>query len=172
MNVFLEAFTFEFEKQAQSFGTGRGGRRTTYNSPTFAHMAVYDKEPDIFLQGKTGFPQKLWKNSIPIDTHIDEKALERIEKIKGLELRASCEGHAPDRVSYVVVRPLSRSSDEAKKLTDRLNTQTGIHAKWDVGTGGQPRIVVAGKTWHGEKAWKNWWNKLPDKIQKAMETDK
>jgi len=156
--------------QGGGAGSGAVGRqRTSYNSPTLAYIAVYGKEPDPPLRGRIDTPEKEWKNGIMIDEHLKFEWLENIEKIEELEIRASCEGHGEDRVSYVVIRLLSRDKNDSEKLTEALSRKKNIYAKYDVGTEGHPRIAVAGKTWYGQPGWEDWWEGLAGKIKSAVE---
>ena len=145
-------------------GSGRGGH---LNSPSLAYKAVHGKAPKEFLSGKTGHPQKLWKN-IPVDKEIKVKWLKKLNTMKDIEMRGSCSGHGPNRTSYIVFRLPPKQDKYAKKVAKRLNKMRGVYSISDVGSEGRPRIVVASKTWHGHPGWENWWNNLPSRIEKNV----
>jgi len=161
------------EKQQSGSGRGSAGKqRGSYNSPTFAYIAVYGKEPDIPLSGRINSPEKEWKDGILVDEHLKLEWLDSIDAIEELELRASCEGHGENRVTHVVVRLKSRNETESKKLVEVLNNKDDIYSKYDVGTEGYPRIVIAGKTWYGQPGWNDWWETLSEKIKTALKAIK
>ena len=119
------------------------------NSPTFAHMTVYGKEPKEFLRGRTGGPEKEWKNGIMIDEHLKNEWFDALNDVDGIEIRASCEGHSPERVSYIVFRfKEKKNDDKAEAMVNELKKLPGIYAKADVGVEGRKRICVAGKVWY------------------------
>jgi len=147
-----------------------GIQKQKINSPTFAYMAVYGKEPDHWIPGRTGGPEKEWKNGIMIDEHLKPEWFEALSSIAGIEIRASCEGHSPERVSYVVFRFRDKADDDkAGELAKELElAEDEIFSLSDVGTEGRPRICVAGKTYYGQSGWKEWWESLAGKVKKCV----
>ena len=156
------------ETQQAGFGRGRGGQRRSWNSPTFAHIAVYGKEPDHWIPGRTGDPEKEWKRGIMIDKHLKPEWFDELDKIKEIEVRSSCEGHSKERVSYIVFRLKSKFDKYAKKVSAALDKLDGVYSKSDIGTENRPRIVVAGRIWYSQKSWEKWWNELPAKVALAV----
>ncbi|MBA7496405.1 hypothetical protein ES702_07013 [subsurface metagenome] len=156
------------EIQKTGFGRGRGGQRRSWNSPTFAHIATWGTEPDHWIPGRTGDPEKEWKRGIMIDEHLKPEVFDELEKIKEIEVRSSCEGHSKERVSYIVFRLKPKFDKYAKKVSAALDKLDGVYSKSDIGTENRPRIVCAGRTWFGQKSWEKWWNELPSKVASAV----
>jgi hypothetical protein len=146
------------------------GQKQTYNSPTFAYIAVYGKEPEQFLSGRSNDPHRIW-NGLEVDIHLKDGWLEALNSIDGIEIRASCEGHSPERVSYIVFRNTDYDPERAREISARLSRTEACYSLADVGDQGKMRIVVAGKTWYGEKGWEDWWNHLAERIEKATSTE-
>jgi len=149
------------------------GQKQTYNSPTFAYLAVYGKLPDEFLSGRTDHPQRTW-NGVSVDSNLRDAWLEALNGIEGVEIRASCMGHSPERVSYVVFRSKNSEDDEkkAKEISKKLNAIEGCYSLADKGEAGKMRICVAGKTWHGAPGWTEFWEKLAGRIEQAVREEK
>lgn len=145
-------------------------QRQKVNSPTFAYKAVYDKEPDHWIPGRAGGPEKEWKKGIMIDEHLEGAWFDDLNNIDGIEIRASCEGHSSERVSYIVLRFKEKGNDKkAGQLVKKLKAKEKIYSISDIGMEGRSRIVVAGKTWHGQSDWEEWWSSLADKVKDAVE---
>lgn len=145
-------------------GLGRGGH---LNSPSLAYKAVHGKLPKEYISGKSAHPQKLWQG-IPVDKELKTKWVKKLNTMKNIEMRGSCAGHGPDRTSYIVFRLKPSQDKNAKKVAQKLNKMPGVYSIADVGREGRPRIVAASKTYYGKKDWEQWWNKLPDKIDKSI----
>jgi hypothetical protein len=160
-------------EMSQSDGSGAPSRRDggrqkqTYNSPTFAYLAVYGKEPEEFLSGRSDHPQRTW-NGIPVDEPLKDEWLDALKAIEGIEVRASCCGHSSERVSYIVFRLKSGCDVDAKRVSERLNRVPGCYSITDIGDEGKMRIVVAGKVWEGQDGWAGWWKKLAERIQAVV----
>jgi len=133
-------------------------------------MTVYGKEPKEWIPGRAGGPEKEWKNGIMIDEHLKREWFDALNNIAGIEIRASCEGHSLERVSYVVFRFKDKEKDSnAKKLAKELELkEDGIYALSDIGTEGRARICVAGKIYYGQDGWDSWWESLAEKIEKCV----
>ena len=144
-------------------------QRQKINSPTFAYMAVYGKEPDQWIPGRTGGPEKEWRKGIMIDEHLKKEWFDALNSIAGIEVRASCEGHSPERVSYIVFRFRDEKNDsKAEKLAGKLNAEDGIFSLSDIGAENRPRICVAGKTYYGQADWEGWWENLAEKVERCI----
>lgn len=159
----------EIEKQRTGSGQRTNpGQKQTYNSPTFAHLAVYQKLPDEFLSGRSEHPQRTWQG-ISVDEHLRDEWLDALKAIEEIEVRASCAGHGPDRVSYIVFRLKSGCDVDSKKVSEKLNSTPDCYSIADIGDQGKMRICVAGKTWEGEDGWSEWWKQLAGRIEKVVE---
>lgn len=163
----LETSESEISKQRTN-----PGQKQTYNSPTFAYFAVYQKLPEEFLSGRSEHPQRTWQG-IPVDEALKDSWLDALKAIEEIEVRASCCGHGPDRVSYIVFRLKSGCDVDSKKVSEKLNAIPSCYSIADIGDQGKMRIVVAGKVWHdgenGTDGWSEWWEKLAGKIKEVVE---
>jgi len=162
--------------QEQRRERGKGGWKQK-PSPTFAYELVYGKTiPGGWRSGRCPLPhtQKTW-NGIPIDEHLKTKWLNDLAKIKNVEMRASCEGHSPDWVTFIAFR-LDPKHDNDKAFLDKVAMRMNRSDKWtrcgyDVGTQGRPRFVCAAKLWYDKKNnkdWENWWKTLAKRLDKAV----
>jgi len=138
------------------------------NSPTLAYQTVYGKNPDKFLMGRTNEPKKKWKG-IFVDKGLKNKWLDRLNKLP-VEIRSSEEGKGPERPAAIVFRMPPQYDKLHKKIVNELQKEPNIYAKSDIGFNGRPRICVAGKIWKGNKKWNNWWESLPEIINKSYNT--
>lgn len=143
--------------------------KTSYNAPTLAYIAVYGKEPETFLPGRTDHPEKKWKG-LSVDVHLKESWLNKLDSIEHIEMRSSCEGHSKDRISYIIFRLDPKYEKNSGWLSEKLDAfqDPDIYSLVNVGTEGRKRIVAAGKTWYGQKDWQEWWEKLPGAIEKTV----
>lgn len=142
--------------------------RTWYNSPTFAYIAVYGKEPDFWLRGRTNEPKKIWRG-IEVDATFKDKWLDELNSIPQIEVRASDAGKNSVRVAFIVFRMKDPKDDvKAKKVSKILDKMPDIYSKCDIGAQNRPRVVVAGKTWYGQPDWERWWDSLAGKIRYAL----
>jgi len=104
-----------------------------------------------------------------IDENLKTEWFDELDKIKEIKVRASCQGHNTERVSYIVFRFSDKKNDnKAKELVKILNEQDGIYSKSDIGTEGRNRICAAGKTWYSQNSWKQWWSTLAEKIKESI----
>lgn len=157
VDMIEQSFNGEFYKQRQ-----------TWNSPTFAYVAVYGKEPDEPLRGRTEHPERTWQG-MQVDEHLKDEWLDAFKAIEGIEIRATCEGHDENRVAYVVFRFDDPKWDkEAEATARKLNGNEGLCSLSDTGAEDRPRIVVAGKTWYGQENWEDWWDGLAEKIESVI----
>lgn len=139
------------------------------NSPTFAYITVYGKEPEEFLRGRTDAPKKMWQG-LDVDENLKDEWLEALNKVKGIEIRSSDAGKSKERIAFVVLRFADEENDDkAKDLVEKLKQADDIYSATDIGMAGRPRICVAGKIWYGEDGWEKWWENLAEKIKKAVQ---
>lgn len=144
---------------------------TELNSPSLAHLAVFGKKPDEFIRGRAGHPTKKW-NGIDVDEHLKDKWLNELNGIKGIELRASCEGHYEDdvlRPTYLVFRLMPANDDKAGRVAKILSLEDGVYSIADKGSEGRPRIIAAAKPAYGSSGWEKFWSTLAGKIKNAVE---
>jgi len=163
----------------QSYGRGnRGAGQPRYNNsrknaPTFAYEAVYGELPDTTLSSRINYPHK--NCSIPnigviqIDKDINCQWLRNLNKIKNIETRSSCGGHGKDRPTFIVFRMIPKLDSYADEVSNKLNKIKGLYSISEIGQQGRPRIIVAGKTWIGQKDWRYWWEHIVQHIKKAVD---
>ncbi|GAH35402.1 unnamed protein product, partial [marine sediment metagenome] len=143
-------------------------QRQKLNSPTFAYKAVHGKLPEEPLAGRTDSPKKNWKG-LEVDEHIKDEWLEQLNSIERIEVRSTDAGKSEERVAFVVFRMSDPRDDRhAGDISKSLNEMEGLYSLCDIGMEGRPRVVVAGKTYHGQPGWEKWWNGLAEKIGKRV----
>jgi hypothetical protein len=97
-----------------------------------------------------------------------------LNNIPNIEIRASCEGHNDEWVSFIAFRldpKFDSNKSFLKKVTSRLNKDKNTVAGFDIGTQGRPRFVVATPLYYGcEKSneWKQWWSTISSRLNKAI----
>jgi len=150
---------------------GCRGSRDRVPSPVAAHEVVYGKKAPSNMRGM--YPgqteHKTW-NGISIDAHLKDEWLDDLNKIKQIELRASCEGHDKQWISFIAFRVMPNKDndtvylDKIKKYLNQANTK----CTYNIGQQGRPRFIVASKTWYGDKNWKPWWSTLAVRVKYAV----
>jgi len=94
--------------EARMRGGGGAGQK---NAPSFIYEILHGQPK--FLLGRTdSHKQKMWKN-IAVDEHIPTEALDELDRIGEIELRASCEGSGPERPTFLIFR--LRGEENIKK---------------------------------------------------------
>ena len=152
--------TLSKEKQVQMAAmTGK------VNAPTFAYQAVYGKDPDNFLVGRTDAPKKMWEG-LSVDKGIKDEWLNKLDSLP-VEIRSTDEGKSWDRPAFVVIRMPEGKDNLYKSMSENLNKDPSLYVKADVGMGGRPRICIAGKIKKDGKGWNKWWETLPGKIENS-----
>jgi hypothetical protein len=169
--LLLESVKYVLELYGQGRGQGRGGVGKV-PSPVAAYKLVYNKPAPPGMRGM--YPgqieHKLW-NGIEIDAHIEDNWLDDLNKIKQIEMRASCEGHDSQWLTFIVFRVMPNKDNDTiylDKITKSLSkgvTKCGV----DIGQQGRPRIVVTTKSWYGQPGWEKWWKTLSQRVKSAVQ---
>ncbi|MBC2709618.1 MAG: hypothetical protein HGJ94_00970 [Desulfosarcina sp.] len=147
----------------------RGYRAAKKNAPSFIYETLYGKQK--FLPGRdVDHKQKIWQGT-PVDAHIPTNALDDLNRIEEIEMRASCEGSGPEKPTFLIFRfktPLS--PEEIDKFVAGMNSIKGIHCGAEVGNMGFYRIGVTTSLWYEKDKDKflTWWKELPLKIQVVL----
>lgn len=161
---------FEFEVPPPGLFRARNAENKI-RSPELAYKVVYGKLPPKFMRGRSDDPKRMW-NNIPVDEELKDDWLNSLNQIKGITIRASCAGHSPERVAYVVFRPDRQDEKYCKKVVSKLQQCKNTKAGYDIGNRGMFRICVATKNWFGKtrdnKSWYDWWDNLANCIQRAV----
>ena len=151
------------------FGRAGGVRVGKKNAPSFIYEILHN-EPR-FLPGKTdAHGQKPWKG-ITVDEHIPSEALDQLDQIEEIELRASCEGSDLERPTFLIVR--FRGEED---IANVRNFVTAMNAFEDVvcgagrGAMGRIRIGMTAALWYekNRRQFAEWWLGLPTKIRVAL----
>jgi len=139
------------------------------NSPTFAYQAVYGKNPDKFLPGRISGDTEHKCNEVMVDEHIECEWIKELDSIHEIEMRASCEGHSEERVTYIVFRLKEGLGMCPEDIVIEINKIEGLYSKTDIGSEGLPRVVVAGRTYYGQSDWDYWWENMIENLKRIME---
>lgn len=151
------------EERWRGYGSGKK------NAPSFIYEILYGK-PKV-LQGRdVDHKQKIWQGT-SIDAHIPTNALDDLNRIEAIEMRASCEGSGPEKPTFLIFRfKTPHSPEEIDKFVAGMNSNTGIHCGAEVGNMGFYRIGVTTPLWYEKDKDKFllWWNELSLKIQVVL----
>jgi hypothetical protein len=140
------------------------------NSPTLAYITVYGKEPEEPIRGMSNSPKRKYKD-LMVDRDFKNKWLDSINNLP-VEIRSTEVGKDEIRIAHVAFRLKKEDEDltKIKKFVNELNKyrKYNVYAKWDIGGDEKRiRIMVAGKTWKGQKDWEKWWNNIAKIILKC-----
>ena len=147
---------------------------TDGNAPTVAYETAYGKKAP-FLTGRYfgDHESRLWRG-ISVDEHLQNKWLNDLSDIKDIEMRSSCEGHTPERVTFIIFRLTDSKKSTDKKYLDTLiknleKSDKLTKASWSTGRGEKrTRIVVTAILWYGQPGWKEWWNSLAKRVKRCL----
>lgn len=158
-------------KESTNFFKGGRGGSDRVPSPVAAYELVYGKKAPAGMRGM--YPgkseHKTW-NGISIDAHIHDDWLDDLKAIRAIEMRASCEGHSKDWVTFIAFRVMPNKENDVKylnKIKDSLNQGT-TKCAFKVGQQGRPRFIVTSKLWFGQPGWEKWWSTLAVRVNKAV----
>ena len=147
------------------------GRVSRKNAPSFIYEILYG-EPK-FLFGRTdSHGQKIWKG-ISVDEHIPAEALEQLDRIGEIELRASCEGSGPGRPTFLILRLRGEESiEKIKAFVAGMNAFKNVKCGAERGNMGFYRIGMTTPLWYrkDEEEFVNWWLELPLKVHIVLAT--
>lgn len=147
-------------------------KQVKVNAPMIAYKAVYGKLPAEPIPGQSGTPRKEW-NGLQVDAHIKDKWLDKINNIKGIEIRSTEEGKSDERVAHVIFRFKNKIHDTAAQgIANSIGQNPDYYTLVDEGTEGRPRIVVAGQVQYGKAGWSAWWDDIGNVIERAMSIEK
>ena len=151
-------------------GQKRGGPNRK-PSPVAAFELVYGKKPPSGMRGMDPgqSDHKIWKD-ISIDAHIEDKWLNDLSNIKQIEMRASCEGHDKQWITFIVFRVMPNKDKDIKyleKIKKFLN-QGKTKCGYEIGQQGRPRFIVTAKLWYGQPGWEKFWSTLATRVQQAV----
>ena len=165
-----------YMKGPRGRGYGRGG--TKINAPMFAWSVFHGKKAP-FIPGNTDWHSKVRINTPAgvwnIDSEIPIKPLFKLNEIKGIIVRASCQGHPaidsyPEMNTYVIFKPENQGINYVKELVNKLNSNKNIKAGFGRGTFDKFRVAVVAPFHYDSnpKEFKKWWERLPNIIKKVL----
>jgi hypothetical protein len=151
----------------------QGARGFKKNAPSFIYEILYGREKHLL--GRTvAHREKMWKG-IPVDEHIPTTALDELDDIEEIELRASCEGSGPETPTYLIFR-FSQEPDENQAATFVRAMNVVEDIKCGAGTGSMGRyrfgVTAYRPMWYenNREEFVGWWLELPKKIRIVLTT--
>lgn len=148
-----------------------GGKKATKNAPSFIYEILHGRP--AFIRGRTVEHQtKIWKG-IAVDAHIPTAALNELDDIREIELRASCEGSSAERPTFLIFRFCEpKDENEIRIFVKGMNAIEDIWCGADIGAMGSFRIGVTAPLWYAKDPEKftSWWLELPKKIRIVLTT--
>ena len=160
-----------FEQDRFGMGMGARGGPDRKPSPVAAYELAYGKRAPGGMRGR--YPgvhsERKW-NGIIVDFHLKNKWLNDLSRIKEIEIRASCEGHEEDWISFIGFRiTTNKESDKNYLEKVKRSLNKGItKCNYEIGQQGRPRFIVAAKLWYDQPGWEQWWNTLASRVQRAV----
>jgi hypothetical protein len=143
------------------------------NAPSFIYEILYGQPK--FLFGRTeSHGQKMWKD-IFVDEHIPTEALDELDRIREIELRASCEGSGPERPTFLIFRLRGEENiEKIRALVEGMNAFESVRCGAEKGNMGFYRIGVTTPLWYrkDEEEFVHWWLELPLKVHIVLATIK
>ena len=142
------------------------------NAPCAAYETVYEKKCPMRRGMDPSHEKKMW-NGIYVDAHLEDKWLNDLKSIKGIEIRSSCEGHDKNWVAFVIFRFLNPKIEKNENIVNRIISNLESSDKITKASGfkgrqGRVRFVVAAPTWYGHKNWNLWWSSLANRIKQSI----
>ena len=140
-------------------------RENKKNAPSFIYEILHGKPK--FIPGRVVTHQELIWNGIPIDVHIPTNALDKLNRMREIELRSSCEGSGPEHPTFLIFR-LREPKDikKAENFVRAMNCFEDIKCGFGAGNMGLFRIGVTTALWYEKNPEKfnQWWMALPLKF--------
>lgn len=143
---------------------GRGAPRK--NAPSFIYEILHGESR--FLTGRTDTHRQKRRKGISVDEHLPIEALDELDRIAAIELRASCEGSGPERPTFLIFR--FRDEKDVTRIADfvkGMNALGDLRCGAERGAVGLFRIGVTTSLWYEEdhRRFQEWWLALPLKIR-------
>ena len=135
------------------------------NAPSFVYE-ILTGETKSLAGRDANHQQKMWRG-IAVDAHIPTPALDGLNRIVEIEMRASCEGSGPERPTFIIFRfrtPIT--PDEINRFVKGINSFDDIYCGADIGNLGAFRVGVTTPLWYQKDPgqFNQWWLTLPTKI--------
>ncbi len=137
------------------------------NAPCAAYETVYGKKCPHTRGMHPNHLKRNW-NGMEVDEHLEDKWLNDLNNIKGIEIRSSCEGHDKNWVAFVIFRFLTNRSD-GESVKSKLEANDKItKCSYHIGRGGKMRYIVAAPIWYKHKDWNKWWSTIANRIKGSI----
>lgn len=142
----------------------RFSKSSIENAPQFAYKILYNKI-NATLTGRLYSSSKkkidINNNTIYIDEHLKDDWIHRINNIKSIEIRSTCEGHDSKHITHIIFRPHNQELEYIEDKVNKLNKLPSTKSKYDIGNGGMYRIGIVTRNWYRPNAdnskWEEWW---------------
>ena len=134
------------------------------NAPELAYKTIYNKE--LSLRGRIFTKEKKYKDFY-VDNDLDIKLLDRLNNIKNIEIRSTCQGHSKERPTYIIFRTKNQDLNYIKKIIRKLKQCPNTYVSYDIGMENKYRICVATNTFYSSnnKQWTEWWNNITNYLE-------
>jgi len=155
----------------------RFSKSSVENYPKFAYQILRGKMNPNFT-GKLYFTPKkkvdIQNLQIYVDEHLKDEWIHRLDRIKGIEVRSTCQGHDSKYVTHIIFRPLNQDLDYIKDKVNFINKNLP-DTKCDYMFGhfdNTYRIGLVTRTWYREGTdnsnWERWWEKTISFLEKLF----
>jgi hypothetical protein len=149
------------------------------NSPQFAYRIIYNK----VNRSLTGILYNSFRKLIILDDsqkiYVDENLkdswIKRLNNIKNIIIRSTCEGHDSKHISHIIFRPNIQNIEYIKDKVKLLNALPDTNSKYDIGNGGLYRIGIATRNWFRKNAnnskWEKWWDNSINSLEQIFNSE-
>jgi len=141
-------------------------RTKPLNGHAMAYLAITGRIPDeIVVEGRT--PRKSWKGK-PVDADLQDKWLEELNSIPGIDIISICGGHDIWRPAHIVFYFPGMSDEQEDTLAGALHTYPGTWAlRGEIGKRKHMRTCMASVFFAGTPIGDMWWSRAAGKIRTA-----
>lgn len=138
------------------------------NASTFAYEILYNKPATNIITPP--FPRHSTKNigGIDVDAGIPTVAIKDLNKIKNIQIRATCQGSDSNHPTYVIFRTENQTEPFVNDVVRYINNVAPFKAKAEKGNNGYFRIGVTAMSWYGRKNFQKFWELISQTIDNAV----
>jgi len=158
----------------------RVSKTSIENAPKFAYSILYNRIDPLFT-GKLYFsPKKLVEldnnEKIYVDEHLKDIWIRRLNNIKNIEIRSTCQGHDSKYITHIILRPKNQNLEYIQNKVSLLKKFPDTKCKESIGNGGLFRIGIVTKNWYRDGAdnskWNHWWENIVKYLETIFEDEK
>jgi len=141
-------------------------RTKPLNGHAMAYLAITGRIPDeLVVEGRA--PRKSWKGK-PVDADLQDKWLEELNSIPGIDIISICGGHDIWRPAHIIFCFPGMSDEQEDTLTGTLHTYPGTWAlRGEIGKRKHMRTCMASVFFAGTPIGDRWWSRAAGKIRTA-----